>query len=180
MKKSLLVLAMGTLFATTASANFYVQGDIGVSKTKFSAYPVLGDTKFEPRISVGYDFGAFRLAADYTHYGKFSGKHYNESITAKVYGLGFSAFYDFNVNSTIKPYIGARLASNVFDIQNTGPSYFRDAKTSKLGYGAIVGAQYNLANNLSLNGGIEYNSLGHFPDTNINQYGAKVGLRYDF
>lgn len=30
MKKSVFVLALGTLCAATASANFYVQGDLGI------------------------------------------------------------------------------------------------------------------------------------------------------
>lgn len=179
MKKSLLV-AMGTLFAATASANFYVQGDLGVSKNKFSSYSELGSTKFEPRISLGYDFGALRLAADYTHYGNFSERVLSESISAKAYGLGFSAFYDFDVDSVVKPYVGARLASNLFDITNTGPNFVHTQKTAKLGYGVNAGVTFGLTSNLALNTNVEYNRLGHFSDTKVSQYGAKVGLRYEF
>ncbi|MGL4051313.1 opacity family porin, partial [Pasteurella multocida] len=34
--------------------------------------------------------------------------------------------------------------------------------------------------NVSLNAGIEYNRLGKIDGVKVNQYGAKVGLRYDF
>lgn len=185
MKKSLLVLAIGALCSLTASANFYVQGDLGVAKTKFSSYPEMNKTNIAPSVSVGYDLGAMRLALDYTHYGKFSGTSYfgvnqKEHVSAKIYGLGLSAFYDFNVNSALKPYLGMRLASNIFDIENKGSNFFRSEKTTKLGYGFIAGAQYGLTTNLFVNGGIEYNRLGRFSDTSVNQYGAKVGLRYDF
>ncbi|MGC7560159.1 opacity family porin [Pasteurella sp. PK-2025] len=184
MKKSLLVLAMGTLFAATASANFYVQGDLGLSQNKFSHYSELNKTKFEPRLSFGYDFGALRLAADYTKYSNLSGnakfKNVNEHVSVKAHGIGFSAFYDINVNSALTPYIGVRLSSNSFDIKNSGETFYRHVKTTKLGYGAIVGAQYELTSNVSLNANLEYNNLGYFGDTRVSQYGAKVGLRYEF
>ncbi|HII3688335.1 TPA: opacity family porin [Pasteurella multocida] len=67
MKKSVFVLALGTLCAATASANFYVQGDLGYSKLKFED---VSKSKFSPSLAVGYKFDDFRLALDYSHYGK--------------------------------------------------------------------------------------------------------------
>ncbi|WP_439243313.1 OmpW family outer membrane protein [Lonepinella sp. BR2474] len=183
MKKTALALIIGALaVATSANAtNWYVQGDLGYSKNKFTSYPEIDKSKFEPRLSVGYDFGDFRLAVDYTHYGKFSGTDgYGDYTSSKIYGIGFSGIYDFEINSDIKPYVGVRLASNVFKTDNSSGGFFESKTQTKFGYGALVGAQYKLDANWAVNGGIEYNRLGSFEDTKVNNYGAKVGIRYNF
>ncbi|HFC2486924.1 TPA: Opacity protein opA54 [Neisseria gonorrhoeae] len=85
-----------------------------------------------PRVSVGYDFGGWRIAADYASYRKWSNNKY--SVNTKVLkenqgnriklktenqgngtfhassSLGLSAVYDFKLNDKFKPYIGARVA----------------------------------------------------------------------
>ncbi|EOF8870399.1 opacity family porin, partial [Neisseria gonorrhoeae] len=89
-----------------------------------------------PRVSVGYDFGGWRIAADYARYRKWNNSKYSVSIkklessgkskrelkTVKktvnqengtfhaVSSLGLSAVYDFKLNDKFKPYIGARVA----------------------------------------------------------------------
>ncbi|ENV9729550.1 outer membrane beta-barrel protein [Neisseria gonorrhoeae] len=92
-----------------------------------------------PRVSVGYDFGGWRIAADYARYRKWNNNKYSVSIkellrndnknsggklniqTQKtehqengtfhaVSSLGLSAVYDFKLNDKFKPYIGARVA----------------------------------------------------------------------
>ncbi|HEZ2735871.1 TPA: outer membrane beta-barrel protein, partial [Neisseria meningitidis] len=85
-----------------------------------------------PRVSVGYDFGGWRIAADYASYRKWNNNKYsvntkkvqenqgtrkdlktenqeNGSFHA-VSSLGLSAIYDFKLNDKFKPYIGARVA----------------------------------------------------------------------
>ncbi|ENS8405112.1 Opacity protein opA54, partial [Neisseria gonorrhoeae] len=89
-----------------------------------------------PRVSVGYDFGGWRIAADYARYRKWSDSKYsvntklvktggseklrneqtlktehqeNGSFHA-VSSLGLSAVYDFRPNDKFKPYIGVRVA----------------------------------------------------------------------
>lgn len=181
MKKMSLMVVLGALaVATSAQANWYVQGDAGVSKVKFSAYSALDGTKLDPRISAGYDLGSFRLAMDYSHQGKFSGTDKNQGISTKVYGIGFSGIYDFPTVAPVKPYAGVRLAQNVFKVENRSDGYFRDHTENKFGYGVVAGVQYEFAPKWSLNGGLEYNRLGEFDDTKVNQFGAKVGVRYDF
>ena len=181
MKKTALAVVLGTLaFSTAASANWYAGVDLGASRIKFSEYSALNETKLTPSVSVGYDFGDWRLAADYTYYGSFEGQSAGEHTEAKIYGLGFSAFYDFRVNSDIKPYVGARVAQNSFKVQNRKANAFSDYTHYKLGMGVVAGAQYQFAPNWSLNGAVEYNRLGKFADTKVNQYGAKVGIRFDF
>ncbi|ENX7717145.1 Opacity protein opA54 [Neisseria gonorrhoeae] len=92
-----------------------------------------------PRVSVGYDFGGWRIAADYARYRKWNNNKYsvntkevlrngNENSGGKLNiqtqktehqengtfhaasSLGLSTIYDFDTGSRFKPYIGARVA----------------------------------------------------------------------
>ncbi|EMU4798669.1 outer membrane beta-barrel protein, partial [Neisseria gonorrhoeae] len=92
-----------------------------------------------PRVSVGYDFGGWRIAADYARYRKWNNNKYsvntkevlrngNENSGGKlniqtrktenqengtfhaVSSLGLSAVYDFDTGSRFKPYAGVRVA----------------------------------------------------------------------
>ncbi|EPT3575872.1 opacity family porin [Neisseria gonorrhoeae] len=83
-----------------------------------------------PRVSVGYDFGGWRIAADYARYRKWKESNsstkkvtedikdnYRETKTEHqgngsfhaASSLGLSAVYDFKLNDKFKPYIGARV-----------------------------------------------------------------------
>ncbi|WP_115176755.1 opacity family porin [Neisseria gonorrhoeae] len=89
-----------------------------------------------PRVSVGYDFGGWRVAADYARYRKWNNNKYSVNTklvktggseklrneqTLKtehqengtfhaVSSLGLSTIYDFDTGSRFKPYIGVRVA----------------------------------------------------------------------
>ncbi|HFC3432499.1 TPA: opacity family porin, partial [Neisseria gonorrhoeae] len=91
-----------------------------------------------PRVSVGYDFGGWRIAADYARYRKWNNNKYSvntkkvgenkdnkKGITVTKYlesenqengtfhaasSLGLSAVYDFDTGSRFKPYAGVRVA----------------------------------------------------------------------
>ncbi|HFB8119292.1 TPA: opacity family porin [Neisseria gonorrhoeae] len=89
-----------------------------------------------PRVSVGYDFGSWRIAADYARYRKWNNNKYSVNTklvkiggderlrneqTLKtehqengtfhaVSSLGLSTIYDFDTGSRFKPYIGMRVA----------------------------------------------------------------------
>ncbi|HGM0207411.1 TPA: opacity family porin [Neisseria gonorrhoeae] len=89
-----------------------------------------------PRVSVGYDFGGWRIAADYARYRKWNNSKYSvntkkvnenkgEKINVTQYlkaenqengtfhaasSLGLSAVYDFDTGSRFKPYAGVRVA----------------------------------------------------------------------
>ncbi|EMS3257571.1 Opacity protein opA54, partial [Neisseria gonorrhoeae] len=91
-----------------------------------------------PRVSVGYDFGGWRIAADYARYRKWNNNKYSvntkkvrenennkKGITVTEYlkaenqengtfhaasSLGLSAVYDFDTGSRFKPYAGVRVA----------------------------------------------------------------------
>ncbi|ENS7471235.1 outer membrane beta-barrel protein [Neisseria gonorrhoeae] len=84
-----------------------------------------------PRVSVGYDFGSWRIAADYARYRKWNDNKYSVNIEKvqeihknridrktenqengtfhAVSSLGLSTVYDFRVNDKFKPYIGVRV-----------------------------------------------------------------------
>ncbi|STZ94914.1 opacity protein [Neisseria gonorrhoeae] len=89
-----------------------------------------------PRVSVGYDFGGWRVAADYARYRKWNNNKYSVNTklvktggseklrneqTLKtehqengtfhaVSSLGLSTIYDFDTGSRFKPYAGVRVA----------------------------------------------------------------------
>ena len=113
-----------------------------------------------------------RVAGDYTHHGKFQG--------TQVQGLGATVFYDFDTNSQIEPYVGARLAANRFKFEDRAEQRYKSSSETKVGYGVVAGAKYKLADKVYANGGLEYNRLGSFDDTKVNNYGAKVGVGYEF
>ncbi|TCP93317.1 opacity protein-like surface antigen [Cricetibacter osteomyelitidis] len=188
MKKTLLAVVLGTLtIATTANANWYVQGDLGVSKTEIQDADIK-KTHFEPRISVGYKLQDFRLALDYTHYKNLTDNYGIAGVKGnsetKIRGIGLSAIYDIPVEISVKPYVGVRLAINRLELEDNyienSTANYDSYKETGLGYGAVVGVQYPLIQNLHLNAGLEYNRLGKIDDAKVNNYGAKVGLRYDF
>lgn len=170
MKKSLLAVIVGAFaFASVANANIYAEGDIGLSQTKANGS---NNTRVEPRVSVGYKVGNTRVAGDYTRHGKVDG--------TKIQGLGASVLYDFDTNSKVQPYVGARVATNQFKYTNRAEQKFKSSSDIKLGYGVVAGAKYKLDGNWYANGGVEYNRLGNFDSTKVNNYGAKVGVGYGF
>ncbi|HFA7946559.1 TPA: outer membrane beta-barrel protein [Neisseria gonorrhoeae] len=89
-----------------------------------------------PRVSVGYDFGGWRVAADYARYRKWNNNKYSVNTKLVKTGgseklrneqtlktehqengtfhaassLGLSAVYDFDTGSRFKPYAGVRVA----------------------------------------------------------------------
>ena len=84
-----------------------------------------------PRLSVGYDFGNWRIALDYARYNTWrhskhihaeQTKQYGPAVTAKTEidhtdkgtfkaesNYGISAIYDFDTGTRFKPYVGARV-----------------------------------------------------------------------
>lgn len=195
MKKTTLAVALGALlFSGVASANWYVEGNAGYSRLKTSGldFDEISDGSFSPSVAVGYKINDWRFALDYTYYGKgddnygwSEGSRYGSGETeVKAYGFGVSAYYDFDLNTALKPYVGVRLSANhikVNDDFNEVSDYFHYSDSdTEFGYGAVVGVTYNLAPSWDLNVAAEYNRLGEVDDVKLNQYGAKIGVRYTF
>ena len=98
----------------------------------FNDYKKIKTHSNHPRFSIGYDFGNWRLALDYSHYDRWSHSKRiigEENITYPVLGnvnlkaihfdqgtfqarssYGISAIYDLDLNSKFKPYAGVRLS----------------------------------------------------------------------
>lgn len=196
MKKTALAILLGALtFSTIASANWYAEGNLGYSKLKTSGdVDKLSDSSFSPSIAIGYKINDWRFAVDYTYYGKMDEQVYSFTLGSyhahrndkiKAYGLGFSAYYDFDLNSALKPYVGVRIASNHVKWEDNyedtaGQTEYDSDSETKFGYGAVIGATYNLAPHWDLNVAAEYNRIAKFENAKINQYGAKAGIRYTF
>ncbi|HHV6870366.1 TPA: opacity family porin [Haemophilus influenzae] len=84
-----------------------------------------------PRFSIGYDFGNWRLALDYSHYDRWSHSkrivgeqnktvntnkinlkaiHFDQGTFQARSSYGISAIYDLDLNSKFKPYAGVRIS----------------------------------------------------------------------
>ncbi|RPB96719.1 opacity family porin, partial [Neisseria meningitidis] len=117
-----------------------------------------------PRVSVGYDFGDWRIAADYASYRKWKesnsstkkvtediADNYKETKTEHqgngsfhaASSLGLSAIYDFKLNDKFKPYIGVRVAyghvkHQVHSVETKTTTVTSKPKGNSLGGGRVV------------------------------------------
>lgn len=196
MKKLLLatLLAGTSTFAMANVSDLYVQGNIGVSKLETKADgEKYKDSNTGFAVVVGKDLGNVRYALDYTLYGKIkdhdSWEGGYDNLEFKAHSVGVSAVYDFQAVSGFTPYAGVRAGVNQFKLDWNGQDTAIDGtiesdsgsiKKTKVGAGVLAGVQYAINPQLALDAGVEYNYLGKVEDTKFNQYGAKVGLRYNF
>ncbi|EMT6515070.1 outer membrane beta-barrel protein [Neisseria gonorrhoeae] len=110
----------------------YPEANQGKISTVSDYFRNIRTHSIHPRVSVGYDFGSWRIAADYARYRKWNNNKYSVNIEKvqeihknridrktenqengtfhAVSSLGLSAVYDFRPNDKFKPYIGARVA----------------------------------------------------------------------
>ena len=152
---------------------FYIQGDLGHASVKGKVYGESATAKgFSPRLSAGYDFGNFRVAADYTHYKSRSESGRISSSTtydaeAKFQSFGVSAIYDFDLNAPVKPYVGGRVALNrvSFDTTETGTGYTE---------------HYDIPQNIALDAGYRYNYWGKFDGVKVDSHEVSAGVRVKF
>ena len=189
MKKVLVILialSLPTFALADATKGFYVQADAGYASAKADA-SVKG---FSPRISAGYDFGDFRVAADYTHYKSFTSD--SETLTTiykdkeKLQSVGVSAIYDFDINLPVKPYVGARLGINrvsgdYSEKSKVSNSYAEESyRKTKAGIGALAGVSYEVTPNIALDAGYRYNYWGKFEETKVHSHEVSAGVRVKF
>lgn len=200
-KRLAIVLLAALGASTTAVADetkgFYVQGDVGLANLKVdggdkfklrntfkSLKKSYKESGFMPRISAGYDFGDFRLAGDYTHYKTLSDgvKESNNSLDLKVkaHGVGVSGIYDIPLQSSLQPYVGARLSVNKIKAEArasvAGFKGFASDSETKVGIGAMAGLGYKLNDNMTLDMGYRFNRL----TSDLKAHEASLGLRYTF
>ncbi|MDO4897578.1 MAG: opacity family porin [Moraxella sp.] len=198
MKKLVLAsVLMGISSLAMANSGFYVQGDVGLSKLQLHEKDPDGDDKLKDsgtslRVAVGKDMGNVRYALDYTNFGTLK---YHETFAvddytagkAKTQSFGVSAIYDFQSVSGFTPYAGARVGFNKvkLSVHAVDPLLGQDSwsdSDNAVGFGALAGVQYAISPQLALDAGAEYNHLGKFYPEKIKatQYGAKLGVRYNF
>ncbi|MEX4151041.1 opacity family porin [Haemophilus influenzae] len=171
---------MLSTLALSAQAQWYVQGDLGASKIDITDLNSSDSPSFTQRISVGYAFDKnFRLAVDYTNYGKVTANYDDVDVSLKGKSLGFTGFYDFDL-ADFKPYVGVRVSiyeADVTETENVGGVSREDFATeTRIGIGALAGVQYKLTDNVALNTNIEYNRLA----SGVSDMGVKAGLRFSF
>ncbi|HGO6599456.1 TPA: outer membrane beta-barrel protein NspA [Neisseria gonorrhoeae] len=166
MKKALaalIALALPAAALAEGASGFYVQADAAHAKASSS----LGSAKgFSPRISAGYRINDLRFAVDYTRY-----KNYKQapSTDFKLYSIGASVIYDFDTQSPVKPYFGARLG---------GSDSF--SKTSA-GLGVLAGVSYAVTPNVDLDAGYRYNYIGKVNTVkNVRSGELSAGVRVKF
>lgn len=175
------------LFAASANAvdleNWYVQGNLGYANFDVDDSAGLNadrDGTYNVRLSAGYDFGLFRVAGDYTHYGKAKGDITYGGVkgdySLKTDSLGLTGFYDFTGTPNFTPYVGARVAFNKTKFKANVGTFSASDSDKTFGVGALAGFQYKLTPELALDANIE----GDIVTSDVTQYGAAVGLRYDF
>lgn len=190
MKKLLLATLLAGV-STLAFASTYVQGEFGYGELKAKeSGRTFKDGNAVARVAVGKDMGNVRYQGDYAYFGKVKNKekltngYHNADV--KAHSVGVSAIYDFATQSEFVPYAGVRLGLNHLDldvdsVQGAVKSKYSE-KGLKVGAGVLAGVQYQFSPKTALNVGAEYNYLGKIgpKDAKVNQYGATVGVRYNF
>lgn len=177
---SKILLAVTALIVSAvsyANTGYYVQGDVLASKLEMKDNEgTWKKNQTGGRVAVGKDTGAIRYQADYAFFGKLKETDEVDTYSWDIHSLGVSAIYDFNAVSGFTPYVGARLGVNSLKYKDSEESL----RKTKVGAGVLGGVQYDINKQLSINAGIEYNYLGKVDEVKANQYGANLGLRYNF
>ena len=186
---TLVALSLPAVVLADDNRGFYVQGDLGHSTLKTSDEGGKVSSKgFSPRLSAGYDFGDFRIAADYTHYktrkDHEQGSSYTLDSKIKLQSVGVSAIYDFDLNSPVKPYVGARVGLNRFsyddDDRREGYHATETFRKTKTGLGVMTGVGYDINQNVVLDAGYRYNHWGNFDGIKVHTHEVSAGVRVKF
>ena len=186
---TLVALSLPAVVLADDNRGFYVQGDLGHSTLKTSDEGGKVSSKgFSPRLSAGYDFGDFRVATDYTHYKTWKDHEQDSSHTLdskiKLQSVGVSAIYDFDLNSPVKPYVGARVGLNRFsyddDYRRAGYHATETFRKTKTGLGIMTGVGYDINQNIALDAGYRYNHWGNFDGMKVHTHEVSAGVRVKF
>ena len=186
---TLVALSLPAVALADDNRGFYVQGDVGHTSVKGKIYDESKTAKgFSPRLSAGYDFGDFRVAADYTHYktrkDHEQGPSYTLDSKIKLQSVGVSAIYDFDLNSPVKPYVGARVGLNRFsyddDDRREGYHATETFRKTKTGLGVMTGVGYDITQNVALDAGYRYNHWGNFDGIKVHTHEVSAGVRVKF
>lgn len=185
---TLLGLGMSQMALADEITGAYVQGDVGLaymkadtvehSSVRNALKSSYNESQLMPRVSVGYDYGDWRLAGDYTHYSELKEGNSAGNVSTKVRGAGVAAMYDFPVQLSVpvQPYVGARLAVNKVKRTANAAGISVSESETKVSPGLLAGVGYKWDNNVTIDAGYRYNHL----DSNVKVHEASVGVRYTF
>ncbi|WP_304668913.1 opacity family porin [Neisseria polysaccharea] len=166
---ALTVLALpAAVFAADNQPGVYVQGDVG------AVFVSVNDeikTKPIPHIAVGYDTGDVRIAADYQRI-----RFKELGDTYALQGAGVTVIKDFNTNSIVKPYVGARLGLNRISLKSNSEKYSK----TKAGFSALGGVGFEITPNVNLDLGYRFNYLGGNEAFNTQYSELTAGVRVKF
>ncbi|PRI66141.1 Outer membrane protein P.IIC precursor [Haemophilus influenzae] len=173
------------------SKGFYVQADLGYAWEKLindSDNAKYKNKALHPRFSLGYDFGQWRLAFDYSRYkplrkdahsstppNPIFKTEYNTHNKVKSETFGIAAIYDFETKSPIKPYIGARLSVNHITIDFSDDGYIANKTSSSVPSQILPPGFPSLGPNQTVNFATTTN---HISLTRVG-VGAIVGVSYE-
>lgn len=218
MVKKLALCILASVIGVSANANPYVQGNAG-----WSGYSVSSDDNVLDRLDKAGNMGFrvavgnekaysdfnIRYALDYTHFGAAKGSTevtipasdnteartdtVNAELQAQSIGVSLISEFLTGQVDNITPYAGVRLAANSVETKLSGAVSFKDDVKS-FGLGGVVGVQYKVSPQLSLDLNAEYNRLGDMKDvsvsssgtigtptqTRVKQYGVNAGVRMSF
>lgn len=174
---TLIALSLPAFALADETKGFYVQADAGHATVKLGGASIKG---FSPRISAGYDFGDFRVAADYTHY-KFAKINVPSVYAeAKYHSAGVSAIYDFDLQAPVKPYVGVRLGLNHSTHKYQTAEQTAERKDTKIGVGAMAGVSYDVTQNVALDAGYRYNHWSKINNVKLHSHEVSAGVRVKF
>ena len=95
-----------------------------------------------------------------------------------------SGIYDFDTGTAIKPYVGARIGINRVSLEatETAPGFYEKGTytKTKVGLGAMVGASYDISDNIALDAGYRYNHWGKFDGVKVHTHEVSAGVRVKY
>ena len=164
---TLIALSLPTFALADATKGFYIQADAGHATVKLGG-------------ASGYDFGDFRVAADYTHYKSAKINVPSVYAEAKYHSAGVSAIYDFDLQAPVKPYVGARLGLNHSTHKYQTAGQTAERKDTKIGVGAMAGVSYDVTQNVALDAGYRYNHWSKINNVKLHTHEVSAGVRVTF
>ncbi len=174
-------------FPTDIPVMPYAQIDLGATSFNFSDHFSDSDynvslpnkVAFGQRLTFGVDFQGDRIGLDFTNFGNVKyhnvsvsptlivedneGNEYDfdqiDSVKVKAMGVGLSYIHAMILNSSVRPYIGARLGYTHLTEKVRVGQFTDKAHKNSASIGALAGVEVDVARNVTLGIGAEYDSL---------------------
>lgn len=154
---SSIVFTLLILSASSFAMDLYVKVGAGASSVKGEDNSVSSDIEFSNEsiytLAIGTKIDSFDIELEYAYEkNNFKYEDYNKDFKGKANNLILNAFYNFDLDYIITPYVGLGLGYAKYKTDGLKDSYFV--------YQGMLGAKYALSKKVDL--GIEY----RYKDTN--------------